>query len=89
MLSRSPRPPQVIGRSPRPSHLNGSQEAPLRSSVVEKKPLEIEELPQATIAQNPRKAYMLALLDSIVFGFGNHYASSLARRKNGSLGLFC
>ena len=62
---------------------------PLRSSVVEEKPLEIEELPSATIAQNPKKAYMLALLDSIVFGFGNHYASSLARRKNGSLGLFC
>ena len=50
---------------------------------------EVDELKGPDIPQNPKRAYLLALLDSIVFGVGNHYAAALARRKNGALGLFC
>lgn len=31
---------------------------------------------------------MFALLDGISFGFANHFASELAKRKDGSLGVF-
>lgn len=57
--------------------------------VLEVEDMEVDELKGPNIPQNPKKAYLLALLDSIVFGFGNHYAAALARRKNGALGLFC